>query len=438
MALLLLLMLVASPGCWDYREINDLAIVSALGIDVTGDARTVRASVLIALPGGGGGGGGGGGAGGMSSGPPALMEMAEGVSLGEAFNRLNSFTGRRPIFSHTRVLVFSEKAARQGLERLLDVLTRWYEFRRTMVVFIARPDAAQCLDIESPLSKDPTNFLLGLARSPVLAGANAPTMQDLLDGLQSSRREALIPLIEPVPTPHVHAGGPGGGGGGGGGGSSAGGREGGGQEQPRREPAVRVAGLAVMRRDRMIAVLNPAETLDWLILTGRMKRAFAVLPDPRRPGRHITVQFSGVQRRIKARRGNPPSVHIELTLPAEIAEIESGLDYATAAGRDRLETSCEQAIQRDLEKLVRRAQHEFRTDIFDFGEFFIGKFLYWDEWLKYGWLRRQFPRADIRLHVNVSIIRPGATLRPIRPMLQDSGGSTEVAAGEAARTRSQR
>ena len=51
-------------GCWDRREINDVAFVLASSIDKENDL--YRVSILIPLPGNmGGGGGGGGGTGGV-------------------------------------------------------------------------------------------------------------------------------------------------------------------------------------------------------------------------------------------------------------------------------------------------------------------------------------------------------------------------------------
>lgn len=441
LCLLLVLLVVVGGGCWDYREINELALVTTLGLDRAERSNETRAHALIAIPGGGGGGGG------SSSGPPALMESSRGVSLGQAMGRFGTFSGLRPTFSHVRVLLFGENLARSGLRPVLDVLTRWFEFRRTMLIMVARPTAERCLNIESPLTKDPTNFLVAEASLNALTAEASPLrLQDLLDMVQSSRRSLLIPLIEPVQGPHPHAGGQGGGGGGGssgggggssgGGGGSTGGGGGGGGAAPTTGPAggavpaVRMVGLAVFHGDRMIGTLDSAETIDWQLLTGRLKRSYATFRDPLKPKDHLTLQWAGVERRVTAKRGARPSLRVALNITAETVEVESGVDYSTIRARDRLEVQLEKVVRRNLDRLVHRAQHEFKEDIFGFGDYFVGKFLYWRDWENYRWLEKQFPRADIQIVVHVTIQRPGTTLGPIRPVLCERDQFTEeVAAG---------
>jgi spore germination protein KC len=442
-AAVLTFLTVLVAGCWDYREINELAFVTAVGLDRATRARDVKVSCLIAIPGGGapGGGGGGGGGGGAGSQTPALMESAVARSVGDAFTKLNSLTGRALSNSHTQVLVFGEQLARQGLEPALDVFTRWYEFRRTMVVYVARPSAEQCLDLESPLVKDPTVFLHNLARVSAALGVGSSTpLQDLLEALQSYTTEAVVPLIEPVQGPHLHMGGPGPEGGGGGGGRVGGGGTGGGSGQvgqgpaPTKGPAVRLAGLAVFRGDRMVATLSPAETIYWLLLTGKLKRTFLTVRDPLSPDNSVTLELADLKRRVRGGSLSRPSLEVALAVAGATQEIESGRDYSTERNRRALEREVEGDLRRGMARLIRRAQTEFRTDIFHFGDAYVGKFLYWDDWRRYNWLHERFPQAAVRLAVKVTLVRPGTTLMPIRPVF---GGPVplveEATAGEAGR-----
>jgi spore germination protein KC len=296
-----------------------------------------------------------------------------------------------------------------------------------MVVFVARPDAARSLDLEPPLVKDPTDFLVSLARvSPALGMGSSIKLQDVLEALQSYSTEVVLPLIEPVQGPHVHVGGPGGAGKPG---------EAKAEQPPAHQPAVRLCGLAVFRRDRMVGTLNRAETIAWLLLTGRLRHAFVAIRDPAAPDNLVMLELTDLERRVRGGSVSRPSLEVSVKLAAATQEIESGRDYSTEGARRRLERQVEQELGRGMAALVRRAQTEFKTDIFGFGHAYIGKFLYWNDWRRYGWLRERFPKARVRVTVRVVLVRPGTTLMPIRPVSGTPAPRVEEATAGTGRRR---
>lgn len=408
---------VLLSGCWDYREINQLAFVIGVGVDGKTGERELAAHHLVALPGQGGAQGGMSGGGGIAA--PAMLQSATGQSVGDAFTELHSLTGRATSYSHVRVLVLGEKLAREGLLSTLDTFTRWYEFRRTMSVFIARPDAEAVLKVQSPLVTDPVEYLIGLSAIPALGMSNPVELDDLLIQIQSYRRQPVIPLIEPVTEPEleVDENGRGGDGKASGGGDGQGSQSGqGGQgEVPKPPKAVRVAGMAVFRGDRMVGSLDLAETVLWLILSGELRRTFITVHDPVNPVHHLSIQLSDLKRRVKPGPLNPPALHIEIELAGDIMEIESGVDYSEERQRRRLESALERQLTRRATQLIRRAQEEFRGDIFEFGAAYVTKFLTWDPWVRYDWLHKAFPRARVSVEVRVNMVRTGTTLAPIHP-----------------------
>ncbi|GAB6933558.1 hypothetical protein JCM14719A_19110 [Calditerricola satsumensis] len=104
-ASLCLLSLLLLTGCWDRVEINDLALVTAAGLD-KGKGKTVKLSLQLAVPaampsvaGGDGGGLGGGGAG--AGRPPTLVVSAEGITIADAMTKLQEKLPRRIFWGTT-------------------------------------------------------------------------------------------------------------------------------------------------------------------------------------------------------------------------------------------------------------------------------------------------------------------------------------------------
>ena len=104
-------------GCYDSREIDDMAYVVSLGLD-KGKTNALRLTIQIAIPvatgaGGGGEGGGGGGEGSDSS----FITTIETPSLYSGLNMANNYISKQLNMSHAKVIVISEEIAREGVKK---------------------------------------------------------------------------------------------------------------------------------------------------------------------------------------------------------------------------------------------------------------------------------------------------------------------------------
>ncbi|PEU49991.1 spore gernimation protein KC, partial [Priestia megaterium] len=104
--LLLMTMMVLLTSCWSKKELTDLAIVAALGVDKTKDGR-YHITLQIINPGNVAGGMQGGGGGTQS--PPITIYSASGDNIVEASRRASGRISRRLYYAHTNLVVVGEK-----------------------------------------------------------------------------------------------------------------------------------------------------------------------------------------------------------------------------------------------------------------------------------------------------------------------------------------
>lgn len=102
-------------GCWSKRELSELAIVSALGIDKVDDGYSISVQIINA--------------GEMSenksgSQAPVTTYHVTGQSLFEAIRKLTASSPRRAYFTHMQLVVFGEEFASEGIAEALDFLAR--------------------------------------------------------------------------------------------------------------------------------------------------------------------------------------------------------------------------------------------------------------------------------------------------------------------------
>lgn len=177
-------------GCWDQLEIEDRALVLGLSIDSvppdnkTNDDQTthlksaninlpqIRVTAQIAVPGrvplGPGSGGEGGGGGGNQN--PVWVVEVYGYTLDDAMNNLQQQISDPRYLIHLRVIIISEDIARKNMDDLNDYLRRNPEVRRRTWLLVSEGEAAKFMNINPPLQRVPTLYILSTMEKAVTSG----------------------------------------------------------------------------------------------------------------------------------------------------------------------------------------------------------------------------------------------------------------------------
>jgi spore germination protein KC len=146
-------LLLPLTGCWDIRYLDKLGVVIALGVDDDPSGKfRYELTVQVVLPQNATTGDGGG------DGSPVMTLTEKGDTLFEAIRKMSGKTSRRLFFSHTQLLIISEKTARKGIYPLLDLIDRNADIRTDISVVIARNvSAAKLLKIRTQMESVPAN-----------------------------------------------------------------------------------------------------------------------------------------------------------------------------------------------------------------------------------------------------------------------------------------
>lgn len=181
-------------GCWDRKEINDLAIVLATGIDYKNEKVQLTAQIFI--PRKGGGTESIGSTGGSPSGL-TMIHKAEGSTVAEALNRLQRKVSREMFWGHCEVIVFNEEASKQGLREYIDFFLRYPEFREHAYVFSSAAPAEEILALLDPLERSSAESLREMANLGL--GAKI-TLLELVRSIDGPSKTALLSrlLISPL------------------------------------------------------------------------------------------------------------------------------------------------------------------------------------------------------------------------------------------------
>jgi spore germination protein KC len=373
-------------GCWSKKELTDLAIVAAMGVDKAEDGKYIM-TLQIINPGNVAGGMRGSG----SQSPPVTIYSATGDNLVEASRHASSKISRRLYYAHANLVVIGEDLAREeGVATIIDGIDRDHEFRITTTMVIANHSSAEdLLRTLTPVDKIPANKVLKtLEFSEKTWGHNVKTsIQDVMKGLQASKGATVVSGFRLLGDPK-HAGLP----------------ENIQESEP--ESTLEASGIAIIKDGKLV---------DWQY--GKSARGTVWIRDEIQ-GTDINIDWKGKKEVIAYQtnrqktnvsgvmRNGRPHFSIHTRVEGSIGEMNVPVDITDGKMISQMEKKIEKEIEGEIKKAIEQAQAN-QADIFGFDE--VIRRSRPDNWnkLKGMWNEVYFPDAKVNIKVEAYIRRAG-------------------------------
>ena len=172
------------PGCWDQKELNEVAVVIGVGID-TGENGQFAVTAQVIKPTTAGSIAGSGG-----SELPTWSVTATGATFLDAISELNRVSPRRLYWPHLQIIVFGEEFAKQGIAPVITWFEKSRDSRSGTYIAVTQGRAEQLLNQKIELGNVPAKAMADLI-------ANAEIRQ------LPARQMTLRKLISILTTPGV-------------------------------------------------------------------------------------------------------------------------------------------------------------------------------------------------------------------------------------------
>jgi len=374
---LILTLPVTTTGCWDRLEINDVALVVAMGIDLEKDGQ-YRFSAQIPLPGQmGGAKGGGGGTGGTKS---SYIDSDTGSTLREAAVKMQKRMSRRMIYGHYRVLVIGEDAARNGIGDMLDIVSRWPENRMTAYLVVAKGRALDLLNIQPKLER----FSAEAMRELIKVGGFMPfTIKNIAQATGHVGADPIIPYLGKTKV----------------------------QDQAKEPNEIEVFGYAQFRGNKMVDVFegDASNGITWL--RKRAKPTFvSVKAKNDKMMFHLNRGKTNIVPTVDANDHVTFDVHISAKLV--LVENLSSANIVNEKSFAEITADLKESIKQQVEKAVEIIQKN-ETDSGNFGYAVYRKYpRRWEQKYKSKW-PEMMRTATFRVHVDAEIARNGLTFEKL-------------------------
>ncbi|WP_100405796.1 Ger(x)C family spore germination protein [Bacillus solitudinis] len=336
---LVIVCLLLLAGCWDRQELTEIGIVAGMAIDKDPDTGEFMLTSQYLRP-----------AAESTQTPspdrPYLMVTTTGKTIYEVMRNANQTIERQGFFEHNKVIIISEEVARDGLLPVVDAFQRGKEVRGYVWIVIAKgAEAKKVIATKgNNISRIPANYLVRL-----IDNAEHTTVGiNVLNYYKQTLGDGVDPVIGVL----IY-------------------------EEIKTEPfeSVRLSGGAVFKEDKLVGFINEVETrgYNWVRGEGPVFRGALSLPSLFEKDKFITILLKEVTSQIKSEvNGEEISFTIKVEQEARITEQQATGELKTRKALieylKQVEEQTKKVIEQDIKLVIDKAQSEFKSDVFGFGQ----------------------------------------------------------------------
>lgn len=398
---LFLLIILSLCGCSDATEPDTLGYVVAIGIDKAQDPEskfdiTLQFANPVTISGGASQEGGKGGQDSIKN----ITVTAPGIY--SAVNIANHIVSKVFTLSHTKVVIFSEEIARQGIEDILETIGRSSDIRPNTYFAVSKTSAKEFLEAVNPETEvNPTRYYTMLFENDFSGFIPQNKSQDFYFFANSTEKDTILPMCSTTNKKGTHkysdsgyqykledfsAG-----------------------DVPTEKQETQVMGMAIFDKDKMIGQMGDIETELYNILTGQYKSSYVTYYFSPSPDDPITVlQQQNKRPKIKVDTSEGvPKIYLNVYLEADF--YSSTPEMAVEEHIDEFTREASDDVKKAIEEFLSKTK-EIKSDIVGFGSYAKRNFLTNADFDKYNW-KEKYPNSIIDVNVDFEVRRTGLVIR---------------------------
>ena len=172
--------LLILTGCWNYNELNDIALITSMSIDKENNNFLV--SVGIA----------------NTNKDEITLYSGNGKSISEAIKNIELYIPKKLYFGHLSVIIISDNIAKEGLERLSNYILRSKDIPKNTFLLISKDtQAKQILKSISPLDTFPS-ITISSKFLDINNNTQTTTFNNYIQAIKKIGIEPIIPAVSLV------------------------------------------------------------------------------------------------------------------------------------------------------------------------------------------------------------------------------------------------
>ena len=326
--LLILLNLTLLCGCWNYQDVEKMLLVSGVAIDKNeqGDLYIITVEVVDFEM-----------AGSQAKQVSKFVE-SEGETVFDAIRNSIDIIGKKLYWAHANIVIISQDIAKEGIIQIIDFLVRDAEVKEEGYIMVSKEKTAkEVLKQEMLLPQTSSNSIDNMLNNQINVGtAYAIKSYEIVSLLEYDGISMVLPAIHLTKSSD--------------------------------KKTAEMDGSAVFKSDKLVGFLNNEETKSFLFIMNNIKGGLITLKEPSSSHRDtISLEIYKSKTKVKPKFSDKKlTMDINIKTEVAISEVGTSVDYINEK-RDKLKKDAEKELKASVEKVIKKVQNEFDSDIFGFG-----------------------------------------------------------------------
>lgn len=381
----LILLLPLLSGCYNYRELNELGITTAVSIDYKDNNFYVIAEVINPIKQQDAS---------SSNNSPFINYNSSSSSLQDAFRKVVLESPRQLYAAQLEIIVLSEEVVNNHLEEVLEYFARDPESRTEIKIIVAKTeDSTKAITLQTLLtSLSSSNIIKSLdLQSKVLGMAYPVTLNELLNMYIDPYLEVILPSMTLYGNYEI------------------------GDEKENittssPKAIVKIDGSTITKDNKILGYLDLEESKILNLINGKLKETIIKM-------NYYDGYIIFEPNRIKVSREldiKNNIIKINISGYSKTKEIQSNINVKNPKEVEKLNKALNMELEKKVTDTFNSIREKYDTDVFGFQE------LYYRTDYKYfkenctNWYEDIYPKIKLEVKANVRLYEKGSTLGGLR------------------------
>lgn len=374
--LLLLPLVFFLTGCYNYRELNDLIIVSGVSINKEDDLYHITVEVVNPKQ-----------QQDTSSGnePDFIIYKSTGTSLQETFRSVVKEAPKKLYLAQMDILIIDEQVAKEDLKGMLEFFARDPETRSEFYVLIGKN--TKTLEITTALENISSKKILESLKSnsDYLGTTNLVTYHDLINNFLNSNIEIILPTIEVI-------------------GDESQGETIENTENTVTEARPVLSNQAIFKENKLIGYLTEEESIIYNMIMQNSKTP--LIKTTYQDNQYIVNEIVSYSSKIEA---NPKKKKVTITIKgnSNITELNYNCNIESSKTIKKLQNDLNKEIEEQIKTTIKNTTQKYNSDIYGFRDLFYKTDPKEYKKQKDIWYEEIYPNLEIEVKSNIKIFEKG-------------------------------
>lgn len=371
----ILLLVLLLTGCYDHKELNTIAILTATEINKINNEYIINAQVVNPQS-----------KDSINKQAPFFIYTGKGKTIQEAYRQIKLQSSRFLYPNHLQILIINENLAKEDVSQVIDFYLRTPHIRTEFNILIGKQN--NILNITTPIDDISSTSILQTMKTnnKYLGVTNLITFNEFANMSIDKHLEIILPSIESTnykeesqTTENT--------------------------ENTTTDSMYKLGTLAVFKENQLKGYLTEKESITYNVIKNKTQTTLVTYECEK--DKYMTIEMTQLKSNIKT---NNKKINISINMSGNVNETMCKLSLDNEKNIEQLQKKLENYLEQEITTNINNIRKTYNSDIFGFLDLIYKTDYNTYKEIKNNWYDEEYKNIKINVDTNIKIIGKGNVL----------------------------